>query len=500
MRQSYRGLLAATLTLSCGFLGPAPAHAAVDADEIIKSVGAERPPCCSKDLPGLVWVGGRDSMTFQELASYCAPILWFSPDEPLLLENEGKTIDIPMEFPFDTPTGNPVTHYRVRKLLTSGDDSIPATIEGSSRANTVIDFKRVSAVELDYFFYYPSEEGLGGHTHDVESAEMKVWIVDFGYCKNQCEYGIFVWNVTGKAHGVLWYDNTLNVDKYTKFPMTILVEEGKHASCTDKNSDGYYTPGYDVNKRVNDAWGVRDVIRGGGLFAGGFEAWFAKVRRPEHRVMPPLPQDSPLREDFTVDGEYSPENAVYELRPFPRPNKAAYDPHLLPFIEDKGHHDWPEIGAYGTLSDLGNWLDEEAFLKSVSVSFRADGDLGVSVVFPLLIFKHVQDPAGGGWLVNRIYFKDKRLKDFGYTVLYTTSASRWIDGYFSLGYEWNEGELDDWVTESGLKFRANIGHSKLSFLKKLGTDFWGLRAGLKSSGLMKFREMGYVIEFGAGSF
>ena len=69
-----------------------------------------------------------------------------------------------------------------------------------------------------------------------------------------------------------------------------LVEEGKHAIGTDKNGDGYFTPTYDVNVRVNDAWGVRDVMRTGQLFSGGFQSWFAKVRFEQHRVFPPLPE------------------------------------------------------------------------------------------------------------------------------------------------------------------------------------------------------------------
>ena len=56
--------------------------------------------------------------------------------------------------------------------------------------------------------------------------------------------------VEGLAHGVDWYTNTLRVERDTTFPLTILVEEGKHASVPDRNADGVYTPGYDVNVRV----------------------------------------------------------------------------------------------------------------------------------------------------------------------------------------------------------------------------------------------------------
>ena len=36
----------------------------------------------------------------------------------------------------------------------------------------------------------------------------------------------------------------------------------RHGLATDKNGDGVFTPGYDVN----DAWCVRDIIRTGMLY------------------------------------------------------------------------------------------------------------------------------------------------------------------------------------------------------------------------------------------
>ena len=72
----------------------------------------------------------------------------------------------------------------------------------------------------------------------------------------------------------------------------------KHASCTDKNGDGVYTPGYDVKVRINDAWGVRDVLGQGVLFSGGFESWFAETGVPKHRVYPRY-SIVPAREEST---------------------------------------------------------------------------------------------------------------------------------------------------------------------------------------------------------
>jgi hypothetical protein len=258
-------------------------------------LSAEDIPCCEHDfVQAIVWSGTDPLMKLDDLAAYCAPVLWFSPDEPLLLETEGTDIEIPEPFPFEEASGRPVVYYRARNLVVSGDREKAFKLDRSNRGSSIIDFSHVVAIDLDFFFYYHAEAGFGGHAHDVESVELKVFIWPRPECEN-CPYAVVVARAIGKAHGVLWYDNTLSIDEYTKFPLHILVEEGKHASSTDKNSDGYFTPGYDVNRRVNDAWGVRDVLRSGALFTGNYEAWMSKVRHPQHRVFPPLPADSPLR-------------------------------------------------------------------------------------------------------------------------------------------------------------------------------------------------------------
>ena len=61
--------------------------------------------------------------------------------------------------------------------------------------------------------------------------------------------------------------------------------------------------------------------------------------------------------------------------------------------------------------------------------------VGISFAFPLLIVKNVEAPLIRGWLVNRIYFQDHKLRDFGNGILYTPSASRFLDPYFVVGLE-----------------------------------------------------------------
>lgn len=469
--------------------------------------------CCQMDNGfQMIWSGTDSLMTFRELAAYCGPILWLSKDEPNLEGAQGKDIRVPMNFPFEPGLDAPLVYYRVRTLLTRGD-KVEQVIEQDDpgRIDTQVNLAHLAGVDLDYFFYYPSEEGMGAHKHDVEATFFKIYVHTCAGCTTP-HYALYVERTIAKAHGLLWYDNTLVTDQYTEFPMTILVEEGKHASCTDKNHDGVYTPTFDVNRRINDAWGVRDIMRGGGLYSGSFQAWMAKIRLDEYRVFPPLPADSPLRPAFAENGVYAPHNAIYELRPFPRPGDVdtEAEPTLLHFVDDKGDENWPEVLAANDLRAFTRWMDEEQFINSLSIAYRHDGQnhgsrestSGLSFMFPLLVIKNVSDPVAGGWFVNRIYMKDKKMRDFSWNLLYTNSASRWVDGYFAVGWEWDKDDFGDthtdMMTETGVKFRLNMAHTPLKFLSKLGTNFWGVRVGIKNKGIFNWESIGYAVEVGAG--
>ena len=312
--------------------------------------------------------------------------------------------------------------------------------------------------------------------------------------------------VAAKAHGIQWFDNTLDMDATARLPLHILVEEGKHASCTDRNADGMFTPGYDVTQRVNDAWGVRDTLGTGTFFTGDYKSWMTKIRREDTRVFPPLPPDSPLRAEWSFGGEYSPDNAIYTLRPWPTAEKADRD--LRRYIVDKGDPDWPEIEPLKSIKKFESWVLDESWAQSWALAVRgANDDVGFSLAFPLLIFRNVQDPLGGGWLVNRIYFQGSNLEDFGWMINYSPSASRWFDGYFALGAEWDytvengvATRTKHTVAETGVKFRFDFQRTPLRFMTKLGTRFWGFRAGIQFKGVWSFENIGWVVEFGAGSW
>ncbi len=153
-----------------------------------------------------------------------------------------------------------------------------------------------------------------------------------------------------------------------------------------------------------------------------------------------------------------------------------------------------------------DWVDAGAVEKSLAIALYTDGQgAGVSWVFPFFILKNLEDPLTGGFLVWRMYLKD-RLRDFGWMLLYAPSASRWIDTYLAAGVEWDSQLVNgtrrrdaDFVFETGLKFRANISGTPLKFLT-LFTDFWGLRLGIKNTGFFDIERFTYVFEIGAGAF
>jgi hypothetical protein len=159
-----------------------------------------------------------------------------------------------------------------------------------------------------------------------------------------------------------------------------------------------------------------------------------------------------------------------------------------------------------SLEELGDFIGEGQALKSLSISYRYDGVPGVSFVFPFFIVKNLEEPLAGGYIMQRVYLQDVHLRDIGWMLLYTPSASRWFDTYLSGGVEWDTRDEDDvevthtnFVLEGGVKFRVNVLHSPLKFLGKL-TPYWGLRAGVKNTGAFTVNRIGYVLELGAGSF
>lgn len=78
-------------------------------------------------VQAVVWFGRDSRMSLARLAAYCAPVIWFSPDEPLLHEHSGKDITIPEAFPFEAAGTRPVVYYRVRTLQTAARAPAPSS-------------------------------------------------------------------------------------------------------------------------------------------------------------------------------------------------------------------------------------------------------------------------------------------------------------------------------------------------------------------------------------
>lgn len=481
--------------------------------------------CDFSEVPGVVWWGAQKEMSLSRLVEYIAPVFWFSPDEPSLLRADGADIRTPEPFPGTPIPDRPVVYYQLDQLLAGPNaEGSALTRAADNMGNSILHLPNVAVLRLNFLAYFEFEEGLGAHPHDIEPVEFRAtvaphylpvfeeWIPGGADCADTT-YVLAVTQTSGKAHGLVWFWNVLETTEYTSFPMHLLVEEGKHALATDKNGDGVFTRGYDVNVRINDAWGVRDIIRTGRLFAGGYESWMAKVRRPEHRIFPPLPEDSPLQRDFQrrINGM---DHVVYELRPFPGPEFAEADEALYDLVENQYVDDWPEEGQVNDFDDWANELQEGAVFKSLSIALLFTGDLdgdfdlGISWVFPLFVIKHFEEPMTGGYIVNRMYVKDRGLRDFGWQLMYTPSASRWFDTYLAAGAEHDVSDPPtqgadsparwDFVMETGFKFRVNVTHSPLKFLPF--TDYWGFRVGIRNVGFPDITRLTYVLEFGAGSF
>jgi hypothetical protein len=94
------------------------------------------------------------------------------------------------------------------------------------------------------------------------------------------------------------------------------------------------------------------------------------------------------------------------------------------------------------------------------------------------------------------------LRDIGWMLMYTPSASRWFDQYFAAGIETDRFEDEDgnlmkernFVLETGFKFRFRAPMKTFGILP----DFWGFRFGIKNVGKFNIESLSYVIEIGKG--
>ena len=458
-------------------------------------------PATTTSTPGVIWQGG-EHLALREIAVLLAPALWFSADEPLLAEGVPP---IPSAHPCDVAGNRPVVYYQVTELTYDGDSPVSRPEEDDAGFAD-----KVESFILKYYFYYSEDFGVGGHPHDLETAEFEVWLEGDPGCRR-----VRLASVEGLAHGSRWYSNTLKVRPDIKYPVTLFVEEGKHGTAPDRNADGTYMRGYDITERLNDAWGVRDSLGQGVLLSSAYASEMTKPRVAGMRLRPP---DSPYRQVTDRQRSYregEPSLGQYELRAAntvaacdtisPQPSR------LLHMMEDHrfGRDELPtqyEAGSINrALSELSlpdSWL---------SVSLRVtERTLGAALIFRGLDIRE-------GWVVPRLTVSSR---DATGELLFTPSASRWADYYVSGGgrrqyvttretrtVETDQGPVDvevvvppNWklVVETGFRFRAKLPARMRPFV--LGYSFGGLRVGLQALGFARVDQFRFVWEIGAGAW
>ena len=458
-------------------------------------------------LPNAIIYESNDSLVnYRALAEACAPIFWFSPDEPGLLDDKGN-ITLPEPFPFDSINTAPIVYYKIKEVYTSLSKEA-YTQQQYNHDNGYIDLSNIIRFDIEYYCYYSEEKGAGSHPHDLEASHFKIKVHKDTDCSDS-KYVLEVKRIIAKAHGQYWFDNILNVDAQTVLPMVILVEEGKHGNCTDKNGDGVYTPGFDVNEKPNDTWGLRDIISTGTLFTGGFQGWMAKERVHDSAVFPPSTSNVFKKNGNSNRIRRNADSHSYKLTPFPSLPQNYSDKKLRKMIKGKKPNIWPRPHFKTRINKVAKIEKENLLRNKIGVTYAFPG---YEFSVPLLFVKHVPAPMTGGWLYHKIYltelstnvYDDKPVDVFGHQIRHSTSASRWLDNYVGFGYEiiTNDNGVNEFgfVSEIGLKIRLNIGVTPLKFLKFLGTDYWGLSMGWRNRGFNNFEGGSFVLTIGAGAF
>ncbi|HEY0077916.1 MAG TPA: hypothetical protein VGB73_04660 [Pyrinomonadaceae bacterium] len=494
---------------------------------------------------GVVWCGTASTLAFRVLAERSAPILWFSPEEHLK-----KKYKIPQPLPCDDrynstkSSDSPCKHgdkcvahlddksatvyYQVHRIVRErgsvGDPFDPAALEHGSTGNAlgerILKLDKIEKLTLRYYFYYCADCGFGGHGHDLENIELEILIEKE---KNGARYRARVAEVVGAAHGVHWFNNRLRVTDDTVFPITILVEEGKHASAPDNDGGGTYEKGLDTNKRVRDAWGLRDALSRRKIIP-----LFSYYLRGHSNPNRPLNPDNRIGSQAQIDlhpdvfanyrvelkradtrqKELRQPEKTYELKALGSDctaekvkktgNSGKFD--LAGALDRRRAGNAPLVatpsGKVARLFQRTLSLEEDDLLREnlweqlLQFSFRWDQSHGFAATPPLPKF-HVLKV---GYFIPRAHFTgfSNGSRRYGLDYLYTPSASRWWEMYAAGGIEWyrpGPGRPFNFgpAWEGGFKFRFPV--------KKW--IFAGVRVGVRTSPTKKFSLVG---EPGGGLF
>ena len=494
-------------------------------------------------LAQTVWSTCRGRMVprYHDLALSVAPALWFSPDEPLF--GPGGNIEdtvIPARLPRSgaspeqhsrASTTSRVVYYRISAVrLRNRTQGGPVTIRSGrlpSSQDTGFDqvpLALVSSVRILYLMYYPEDVGFRGHPHDLEAVAITLTIKPVSAASGTC-YTTRISQITGGAHGVDWYTNTLTIGESPHdgviLPPHILVEEGKHASAPDRNADGLFTPGIDVNRDVNDAWGVRDAMWASFMGLRTYDVDQAKGRCANPQIV--FPRGSPHARDH----KRAPGASCVQVR----------SPPVYELIEagTDGSSSYCHTGQTGErpveLRILRELLEKWEFCDGISVKepqrvggWFADhllsgpqgpgdirhrdrislghvwhrpggGEFGRGLY--LVPYVGVRAPIIGGWAVPRltyVYFSSTDAHFGAVDVMYSPSGSRLIDWYGAVGFESMSGTSENrLVQELGFKLRfPSLGFPLNSLV--------GARVGYRAQFFDSFAGGRWVFEGGIGGW
>lgn len=494
---------------------------------------------------GVVWCGTEPTLPFRVLAERSAPILWFSPEEQLLT----KKYKIPQPLPCDArhtsakPSESPcergdycgahlddqsaMVYYQVHRIVRErgsvGDPFARVVAErgptGEAPEEKILKLDKIEKLTLKYYFYYCVDCGFGGHGHDLENIDLEILIEKE---KSGPRYRARVREVVGAAHGVHWFNNRLEVTDDTVFPITILVEEGKHASAPDSDGGGTYEKGSDTNRRVRDAWGLRDklsrrkiiplfsyYLRGHtnpdrplypdhrigskaqiDLHSDVFTNYSVEVKRPgaPEKVLMQPKKTYELKElgaDCTADTVKPGNSGKFDLAGALVRRRAGENPLVA-----------KPLGKVARMLQRTLSMEEDDLLREniweqlMQFSYRWDQSHGFAATPPLPKF-HVLKL---GYFVPRVHFTgfSNGSRRYGLDYLYTPSASRWWEVYAAGGIEWyrpGPGQSFKFgpAWEGGFKFRGPL--KKWAFL--------GVRLGVRTSPTKNFS---FVVEPGGGLF
>lgn len=494
--------------------------------------------------PGAIWCGeigrGLDkqnpNLIVERLVERAAPILWFSPDEPLT-QPRGGSKKIPEALPGDSPAERPRVYYRVSRIIDKEDGN-----DGFLFNTEKLALKGLTEITVRYYFYYSKDVGFEGHTNDLESLRLDIGFTPLDETGKKAEgqtpakyYVAHIKTAAGAAHGVSWYRNQLDIgdgERDVSLPLTILVEEGKHATSPDRNADGFYSPGYDVNRGYNDAWGVRDLIGSGQLGGARYEGSMTKPRKEGGLVIPLVEaeREEQLKRYRGAHKPYLTSSRVptYELLPVsPTLKRNVENAEIkrraeLNRLKEQGKKQGKKVDVKKEMGlDLAKLMDRENFeqveplnvtshgflwtwtkkalgiergeeaLDALTFGYRYDGQHGFTISPPV---GRPTVPFIGGYVMPKLNFAASGPeRRFSIEGLYTPSASRTFDWYVSVGPEWfrplgESGYDRRFASEGGLRFR---------FRYKM---FIGGRLGIRTTGLRRPQDPRLIFEFGPGAF